>query len=59
LDTADDFLIAQMLQKQFDKEHDSALHCVSTVVFVVILKVTAILLHFSMYFEQNCDLDPA
>lgn len=26
LDTADDFLIAQMLQKQFDKEHDSVLH---------------------------------
>ena len=29
LDTADDFLIAQMLQKQFDKEHDSAIHYVS------------------------------
>jgi hypothetical protein len=32
LDTADDFLIAQMLQKQYDKEHDSALHYVSDVI---------------------------
>ena len=28
--TTDDFLIAQMLQKQYDKEFDNALHKAST-----------------------------
>ena len=30
LDTSDDFLIAQMLQKQYDKEYDHVLHNVSS-----------------------------